>query len=315
MSQHPAFRAWRELQPATETPRGIEILKGKPPREGKELRRIVCRITGVGLTGSAVIGKGCRPNNGMVEDTIYRNILPHLPFHSLNYYGMVEEPNGDYCWLFLQDAGEEIYSPELEDHQLLRAQWLALMHTSAARFAAPNSLPDKGLGHYLKRLRTIRNAILHYLAGQAIQDSDLVLFEATMSQCNQLESRWDLVEELCEGLPRTLVHGDFVAKNLRVRSSHNGTLLLPFDWGEAGWGTAARDIIHVDSEAYWTEVSTHWPEITAQTIQRSATAGRILRCIDAIYWLHNGWMETLKGHLTVYSSWLADAMQEAGLGY
>ena len=37
-------------------------------------------------------------------------------------------------------------------------------------------------------------------------------------------------------MPFTVVHGDFTEKNIRVRTTGTGIAILPFDWGNAGWG-------------------------------------------------------------------------------
>ena len=59
------------------------------------------------------------------------------------------------------------------------------------------------------------------------------MLESIISQCNVLESCWRKVERFCDRMPQTLVHGDFTAKNIRVRNRH-GSALLPFDWEMAG---------------------------------------------------------------------------------
>lgn len=350
--EHPAVQAWRELslplpsrnQRISEYPREhtstnqriseeahrsiaeslqlgrveperIEILKGKLPNQTRKIKRLVCRLVGLGPAGSAVIGKRCGRLNAVIESTIYEDILPSLPIPSLNYYGLVEEANGEFCWLFLEDAGEEAYSARLAEHRALSAQWLGLMHTSAAQVAAPAGLPDRGPKHYLKRLRFVRDAILGHLVNPALQADGLVLLEAIVCQCDILESHWDQVEEVCKGIPQTLVHGDFVVKNLRVRSSQAGMVLLPFDWGEAGWGVPAIDLMDVDVAAYWSVVHAHWPWLGVQTIQRLAIVGKIFRCLDAIYWelpdFKYEWLKKPISCMKIYRSWLADAIRAA----
>ncbi len=330
--EHPAVQAWRELQSRqVEDPRSaayrayrveperIEILKGKLPTQTKRTKRFVCRLVGVGPAGSAVIGKRCWRSKAVVENTIYEEILPYLPIPSLNYYGLVEEANGEFCWLFLEDAGEEEYSARLAEHRSLSVQWLGLMHTSATHLAAPAGLPDRGPNHYLKRLRFVRDAILGHLVNPALQAEDLILLQGIASQCDALESNWDQVEAFCDGIPQTLVHGDFVVKNLRVRSNGAGMALLPFDWGEAGWGVPATDIMQMDVAAYWPVVCGHWPWLGVQALQHLAIIGKIFRCLDAFYWeLPSFKYENLKtpmSNMRIYKSRLADAIQAAGFEF
>ena len=142
LHEHPAVRAWRELQSVPVEPERIEILKGKLPKQTERTKRFVCRLVGVGPSGSAIIGKRCWHSNAVIENTIYADILPHLPVPSPDYYGMLEETNGEFCWLFLEDAGEQEYSTLNGEHRELIAQWLGLMHASATHVDAPACLPD-----------------------------------------------------------------------------------------------------------------------------------------------------------------------------
>jgi hypothetical protein len=314
--EHPAVLAWRELQSVHAEPERIEILKGKEMDQTRRIKRFVCRLVGVGPAGSAIIGKRCWHSHAVIENRIYADILPHLPLSSLHYHGMLEETNGEFCWLFLEDAGEQQSSKRNEEHRKLAAQWLALMHISASDMAALACLPDKGPNHYLERLQTGRDGILEKLANLALEAHQLAPLETTLRQLDLLESHWDEVEGFCAGIPRTLVHGDFVAKNLRVRISQAGTALLPFDWGEAGWGTPVVDLLQVDVTSYWSMVRDHWPWLGADGVQRWASVGRIFRCLDAIYWVlpsfkHDGLMKP-RSNMSIYASWLAEAMQAAG---
>jgi hypothetical protein len=316
--EQPAVQAWCELKSGPVEPERIEILKGKLPNQTKRTKRFVCRLVGVGPAGSAVIGKRCQLSYAAIEGTIYKDILPQLSVPSLNYYGMLQETNSEFCWLFLEDAGEEAYSADLAEHRVLSAQWLGLMHASASQVAEPAGLPDKGPKHYLKCLQAVRCAIRGNLTRLTLKPDDLEPLKAILCQCDILESRWDQVEAFCEGIPRTLVHGDFAVKNLRVRSSPAGMILLPFDWGEAGWGVPAIDLMDVDVDvaAYWSVVDAHWPWLGVQAIQRLAIVGKIFRCLDAINWtLPDFKYLGLKSPIScmrIYRSRLADAIRSAG---
>ncbi|HZD56577.1 MAG TPA: phosphotransferase [Anaerolineales bacterium] len=313
--EHPAVRAWSEWNSAFVVPERIEILKGKPPDPNNGIERLVCRLVGVGPAGSAVICKRCWRANALVENRIYAQILPQLPFPSLGYYGMLEEANCELCWLFLEDAGENAYSDLIGEHRLLRAQWLSLMHTAAAHLDAAVRLPDKGPQHYLKRLYSVRDALSDKLLALNTQIDGPSPLGTILRQFELLESHWDQVEAFCDGMPPALVHGDFVVKNLRVRTSQAGIALLPFDWGEAGWGVPARDLVDVDLVAYWSATHVHWPWLDLRTLRRLATIGKIFRAIDAIYWLlpsfNYEWLKRPRNSMSIYASWLAGAIQAA----
>ena len=314
--EHPAYLAWRELGLGTAKPERIEILKGKTPKNNQAYKRLVCRLVGVGSERSSIIGKRCERDKALIERKIYEEILPYLPITSLKYYGTVEEANQEYYWLFLEYAGERAYSANIEEHHQLSAQWLARMHTSTTHDTAPAHLPNKGSRHYLKRLQSARNGILQHLTDHELQSNDLVSFKNILTLCDLLESKWDRIEELCAEIPQTLVHGDFIPRNLRVRSDGFGMTLIPFDWGEAGWGVPAPDIMHVEVIAYWSMVRDQWPWLNSQAIQRSAILGKILRCLDAINWeipsFNYKWQRPMR-NMRIYESWLVEAIRAVGL--
>ncbi len=316
--EHPAVKAWSELQPRRVEPESIAILC--------EMKKSATyRLEGVGLADSAVIAKRCRQADAVIEQTIYEEVLPHLPITAIHYYGIVEEPNSEFCWLFLEDAGREEYSPYIEEHRVLAAQWLGFMHTSAARVAPADLLPDRGPGHYLEHLQSGRDKILRNLANPALKADDLVVLKSIVSQYEVLESRWCQVKEFCEGLPWTLVHGDFTGKNLRVRVGPAGIALLPFDWEDAGWGVPAPDLAqsalrgsggfsaNPDVATYWSVVRDHWPSLDLQTMQRLANCGKTFRCLAAINWnaqsLAYECPEWAMGDMRIYQAEMVDAIQ------
>src|SRR5207244_4047785 len=161
-----------------------------------------------------VIAKRCPRAQALLERTFYEEILPHLPVPTLRYYGSEEEPDTGFCWLFLGDADGEPYSPLLEEHRVLAARWLSLLHMSSTCVTPARRLPDRGPDHYLRHLRSAREAILRHLANPGIPAGDMTVLRSIVSRCDFLESRWDSAEKLCDGIPRTFVHGDFKVKNL-----------------------------------------------------------------------------------------------------
>jgi len=322
---HPAVKAWSQLLPGRVEPEYIETLREK---KGSA----IYRLAGVGLAGSTVIAKRCCQADALIEQIIYEEVLPRLPITVIRYYGCVAEPDGEFGWLFLEDAGKEKYSPYLEEHRALAAQWLGLMHTSAAHLATVDRLPDQGPGHYLEHLHSGRAKILRGLTNPELKADDLVVLENIITQFEILESRWHQIEEFCAALPRTLVHGDFIGKNLRIRAGQAGIALLPFDWEMAGWGVPAADLAQSarlgtgdfsakrggfsakpDVATYWLVVREPWPSLDLQTIQQLASCGKMFRSLAAIDWkahsLTYDWVEWAMGHMRIYQVELIDAIQ------
>jgi hypothetical protein len=163
--EFPAVQAWSGLSPEPVELGRVEIRLLK-----RKSRSAIYRLGGVGPEG-AVIAKWCRQAAPAAERTIYEEVLPHLPVTALRCYGSVEEGDGRFCWLFLEDAGGQEYSPQREEQRVLAAGGLGLLHTSASRLATA-APADRGPGHYPGHLHSARAAILGNLSNGALSADD-----------------------------------------------------------------------------------------------------------------------------------------------
>ena len=284
LAEHPAVKAWCELQHAGIQPAGIDVLKRKH-------KVATYRLSGIGPGGAAVIAKRCRTPTAKVERMIYTEILPRLPVSALHCYGFAEAPDGEFCWLFLEEASGEPYSPQRADHRALAGRWLGRLHVAALSAEMKARLPDRGPSHYLQRLRGVRATVGEHLGNPALPADDLSLLQTVAGHCDTLESHWDEVEACCAAMPRSLVHADFVIKNLRVRAGLTGPELLVFDWELAHWGVPATDLAQIvgrtaspDLNVYGSAVQRDFGGLDARDIQRLADCGKLLRVVDELYW-------------------------------
>jgi Phosphotransferase enzyme family len=321
--EHPAVKAWAKLRPEQVEPTGIERLQKK--RKG-----FVYRLEGVGPGGSDVIAKRSSPERLQKERTIYEQVLPALPIPTMRYYGFVEEPDEECCWLFIESASGEEYSSLTEKHCALAGRWLGLLHTSAARVAPTVPLHDRGLGYYLEQLQSACDTILRNLSNPALTADDVAMLETVVRQCEVVASHWGQVEQLCKGMPRTLIHGDFAPKNMRVRTGQAGLALMPFDWGSAGWGVTAADLAqsvaapnsywnywaNPDLAAYCSVAQESWPYLDIQDVQQLAIIGKIFRSLVCINLeapsFAMEWVENSARDMRIYQAAMADAIQAAG---
>jgi hypothetical protein len=308
--EHPAIGAWRKLRPRRVEPDRFDVLKEESQKTA------VYRLSGVGKADSAVIAKRCRHNVALIERTVYEEILPSLPFPMLHYYGCVEEPNGEFCWLFVEDvSGDEKYQPSYKRHRVAAARWLGIMNISATGIAAATRLPERRSGHYLKLLRSARDTILTSFANPALNDHDRALLNTILAHCEHLSGHWRKAVCVCDGMPQTLVHGDFIKNNVGVRTGRNGIMFLPFDWEKAGWGIPAEDISRVDLPTYWSIVRAHWPRLSSQAVGRLANVGRAFRCLVFLDWiapsLHYETIDQSMNELRRCESWLGDVFRAA----
>jgi len=281
---HRAVQAWWRINPDCFEPQNIEVLKWTRKKSA------VYRLTGVGSNGSAVIAKRCPAKTGSVERLIYETLFPRLSLPSLRCYGFVAEPEGDFCWIFLEDAGAQEYSEDCAEHRALAGRWLGTVHRIASAADLHMHLPDRGPSHYLQLLRSTRTALLARVGNSALSADEVALLETLAGQCDVIEAHFSELESFCKGLPRTLVHGDFKIKNLRIQPGASGPALLVFDWEMAGWGFPATDLAQVQScaradlDAYYPELRQDFPQLDVRDIQRMRDYGNLLRVLDAVFW-------------------------------
>ena len=136
--------------------------------------------------------------------------------------------------------------------------------------------------------------MLEQLGCGAFSAEDAALLRNIAAHLDALESRWGEVEKICEVMPRTLVHGDFVTKNLRIRAAASPALLV-FDWEFAGWGVPATDLAQFvdrvaspDLSLYCSILNGEQAHLDLRDIQAVAACGNLLRMIDQISWATAG---------------------------
>ena len=317
-----AVDAWRALRPGGAEPARVDLLKGR-----KE-RKIVCRLHDAGPAGASVIAKRCRLATGLAEQAAYDRVLPALPVTALRCHGLVEEPDGTHCWLFIEDAGDAHYSAANDAHRRLAGRWLGALH-AAAPAAVAAALPERGPRHYLECLRRTQAAIEQSRDNPALGPAHHAVLDALVARLARLEGRWRAVEERCAAMPETVVHGDFVPKNLRVRRDAGGLTLLCFDWGGSGRGPAAVDLAQappsvrrfsadVDLEAYLRVVRPRWPHADLATVRGWASIGSVFRTLGALAWasrsLSSGWVDERVAEMRVAAAILARADGAIGGG-
>ncbi len=290
ISQHPAFRAWKQLKLGSSEPARIEILKFKAGKKSGVYR--LCRV---GPEGAAVIAKRCRTAESRVERLIYEEVLPAICKKlSPHYYGFITDPDDErYCWLFLEYAEGLPYSPLKEEHRALAGRWLGKMHLAALPAEIQTRLPSREPAYYLQSLQDCRGFLLDRLSHNPnLPDDGGAVFQRVAGLLDILESRWSRVAEVCKALPRTLVHGSFSRKNLRVQKCAGGTSLLVFDWEFAGWGVAATDFAQFGDKAAWPDLNAYcsvlncaYPRLQLEDVERVAACGNFFRMVDAVRWL------------------------------
>src|SRR5437016_3073869 len=124
-SRHPARMAWCNLIGRRVVPRAIETLQEFPQKPGSIVddRPSIYRLVGVGPAGTNVIAKRCEAAEALRERQIYETVLAHLPVQTPRCYGLMPDEDQRFQWLYLEDAGNELYSLDREDHRVLAGRW------------------------------------------------------------------------------------------------------------------------------------------------------------------------------------------------
>jgi hypothetical protein len=320
--EHPAVEAWAELQPERVEPDQIEVLKLK--KKGS-----VYRLDGVGPGGSAVIAKRCRHERAVTERLVYEEVLPRLAVSTLRYHGCWEEADDRFWWLFLEDVGDEPYSPLVQGHSAAAAEWLGTMHAAAADLPVKNLLTDRGPDHHLAYLRSAGETIPRIRVLPSLEPTERTVLQNIVSLCEFLGAQWAHLERFCDRMPRTFSHGDCLAKNVHVRGSQSGLTIAVFDWGGAGWGLPATDLGQLalpyrdlpasdpDCATYLSAVRERWPKLDTQTVQQLANLGQmfwslkvISRCVPQFDY-EGAHIESIVSDFNLYGTVLADSIRSA----
>jgi len=276
-ASHPAVLAWDRVSPD-----GAEVIGVSELKLGRKSQ--VYRLL---LAGSPqpLVAKRSRIESSRTERLAYESILPSLGIPSLTYHGSVEEEGEGFGWIFLEDAGDR---NDVYDHPDLYASWLAACHENGG--LARNLLSYRGPDDYLTHLRNGRERIRRIMEVSREQRSWL---DRAVDCCDRIEHQWSEVEQLCNALSPSLVHGDLKGKNLRVREDGGRRTLLVLDWEVAGWGSPVPDLHGLcpesrgDSARRMIEVycnDRRARRVSPAVIERLSHVGLLLRMLAGIDW-------------------------------
>jgi ATP-binding cassette subfamily B protein len=316
---HPAARAWRQLYPNVQP---LLITPLKVRRKNK-----IYRIAVAGR--SAVIAKQCGRETALVERAVYEIVLPRAAVPSLGFHGFLEEPDGEHCWIFMDEAIGDNYSSLLAAHRAVAGRWLGLLHSSPIDVAVNGHLPDAGPPRYLDILHATCEFIEQHLDNPILTPDDVACLEETQAHLHDVASHWNRLEAVCQNAPKTLVHGDFNAKNLRLRSDNGHASVVVFDWENAGWGVPAVDLAqqtlpfgHVsanpDMRTYWSTMRERCSNANAEALERLAYCGSVFRALASLRWvvenLANDWAHDCARNLQIHVTELDEALERLGWG-
>jgi hypothetical protein len=284
LADHEAARAWRCLYPEEAEPERIEVL-------GRTHKTAVYRLWGAGPDGGTVVAKRCRAEIAVLERLVYEDLLPTVALPALRCFGWVPEASGQFCWLFLEDAGTEAYSPARSEHRSLAASFLAALHGIRPNQTLRAALPDRSPSHYLRLIQASRKALQVQVDNPVLAAHEAALLRTIMAYLDLMQTRWWQLQRFFEAWPEAVVHGDFVVKNLRLRLGSADPELLVYDWEMAGWGVPAVDLAQSlgkaaspDLEIYGAARRSYGPRVASSSLRRLAAYGNLLRLAAKLFW-------------------------------
>jgi len=278
---HPALCAWREL--GGEDP--SEVLVVKEEYGSEHLSRIYW-LAGVRPRGAAVVAKRSARESIALEQLIYEAVLAQLAVPTLRCLGSLRDADPRFGWLFLEAAEGADFDAAAPAHRASAAAWLAGLHTGTQGHALLPELPDRGPAYYLDHLRGARQRIALGFENPVLSPPELEpereCLDAILRGLDVVESWWASVEDACERIPRTLVHGDFAWRNVRIEGEGPTARTWVFDWEVAGSGVPGVDLLRVDAAVYADAVRERWPHVD---VPAQVRLGRLLRgCLAPIGW-------------------------------
>jgi thiamine kinase-like enzyme len=267
-----------------------------------------------GPSRESVIAKHTRIDSARFESLIYERVLSKLAISTLKYFGYSADSGGKSAWLFVEDAGEGRFDSGDANHQILAARWVSGLHTGTERLPGDIDVPIRTHDHYREILATARQKITDGMDHPALSDEHLDVLRAVLLQLELIDDSWEWIMSFCEQIPVTLMHGDFVDKNVRVSQYPSEGTLFVFDWESAARGVPAEDLAHVDAVAYFSAVQPIWPHFTGMLVRRLVRLGRVYRTLRLVDWasdnLSHAWPErSISKQLVYYEVWLREAFQ------
>jgi thiamine kinase-like enzyme len=204
---------------------------------------------------------------------------------------------------------------------VLAGEWLASIQVAALKSGLAARLPNREPNHYLKLLQASRESVREHSDNPVLSANQMRMLKDLVEDCDALEGRWDEVEAICRPVPRTLVHGDFVIKNVLVRDTALGPALWGVDWEHAGWGVPAADLaqfsgrsVTPDLETYAAVWREHWPADNIDP-RKLAACGKFFRLLTAMSWVSKQltfqpyrFLATPVSTLGIYQARLHDAL-------
>ena len=323
MIQGRALLSAQKLFGSFHSPQTISKLKLKPSRE-KAVLTWEMKIPG--KPSFELIAKRGEIDEARFENLLYTTILPRLGLGSLRCFGIVEELDNRFAWLFLEHAGHCRYNPTIREHLNLAVEWLSILHGSQLELELKDYFRKCGDEHYAASLRTARTLVEGGIINPVLSPSQQEILHRALHLLDKLEMKWPVVENICSAVPRCLIHGDFLGKNLRVESNGSKYQLKVFDWEAACWGLPFLDLAEsliptsggqspeFDMDSYISNSQHWWPNIEKKSLKGLIGLGKIFWSLDCLRGHAEGlqfeWVDNIIENIHIYLQVFEEGLNE-----
>lgn len=305
---HPAVSGLIKLNLNKPIPDEIETLADKKKSNVLRLRWNKGDI-------KSMIAKGAPFKKLQLEIEIYTYILPKFPFSNLCAYGLIENAENDFSWMFLEDSPFESFNPESINHRMAGIQWLGTLHGYQLDKDLISKLPKKDTPYFTKIKKKTEFNITTSLDQRSFIKNHRELLKSILHVLDRIMERWELIEATIAKMPFSLIHGDYIEENLTVNMKN--LELMAYDWEMAAWGLPIFDLgSPLVYEASKEELEAYLLALNNRKIRNPIDLkyylhlGRILKLLVYIYWeslyLDLDWIEGSMKRFEQYKSILRD---------
>jgi thiamine kinase-like enzyme len=305
-----AVARWCSLHPSLAPPEGAEVLRHTK-------RAAAVRLRAAAHDGGTVVALRRPRREADAERIAHELVLPALDLPVLSYFGCARD--GEFAWVFVEDAGGEAYRPEEPRHRALVAHWLAELHGAGQRADLAAVLPLRDVAYYREQLDEAREAVRSIVPTVTrAARRFLPVLDAIELRLAAVAAAWPDVERLCRRAPRTVHHGDISGENIRLRHTEDGVDVIAMDWERIGFGLPVIDLSHfmerpVDLQLYREAARPLWDAVDPGDLERLAVVGRVLRLFlgvgQAARRLAPGWVAKPLDDLRIQAVWLERALR------
>ncbi len=306
-----ALSSWNRLYPSARSPQSFRWLQ-KP--KGKT--KAVMQLDGIGPDGSNVVAKRCTEDVARRERIAYQEILPSLPGPRAAYYGDVADQQVENRWLFVEFAGNSDYDPGEGEHRSKVAEWLSGLHrleppASVILWGSKRDLKLSAL--HLESANSSLNRLLYLPTWDTQSKECLVRCQVIIAQVMR---SWNLVQEIVARQKPSIVHGDLVAKNIRMTRLGDQLSVSAFDWEYLGIGIPGNDLgesclsfdgsyHEPDAASYCSGLDLDSTFLDPGKVSKAAAVGKILWVLPALdleilNYSSGEWMETVTVRISSY---------------